>query len=80
MSKKITAEEFDRIFDEGKEDILQYMDLSSARRPNLELQRFDLDCPNWMITALDREAGRIGITRQSLIKMWLADRLSSLVK
>lgn len=73
--KKITADEFDALFDEGKEDILQYMDLSTAHRPGLESKRVNVDFPEWMVAALDKEAARIGVTRQSLIKLWLADRL-----
>ena len=64
----ISAEEFDRKFDEGKEDITQYLDLSAARRPGREAQRVNVDFPKWMVEALDQEADRIGITRQALIK------------
>jgi len=67
QENSISAEEFDRIFDEGKEDILQYFDVDSAVRPNRR-QRLTLDLPGWTISALDNEAKRIGITRQSLIK------------
>lgn len=71
----ISAEEFDRIFDEGKEDITPYLDLSTIRRPGLESKRVNVDFPAWMVAALDKEAKRVGVTRQSLIKLWLADRL-----
>ena len=73
--KRITATDFDTLFDEGKEDVLQYMDLSTARRPGLESKRVNVDFPEWMVKALDKEAARVGVTRQSLIKLWLADRL-----
>jgi len=74
-ARKISAEEFDRIFDEGKEDILQYCDLSKAYRPNLEIKRINVDLPMWMIRGLDSEAERLGVPRQSVIKIWLAQRL-----
>jgi len=69
------AEEFDKIFDEGEEDILQYLDLSKARRPGLEQKRVNVDFPQWMIDQLDSESSRLGIPRQSLIKVWIAERL-----
>lgn len=68
------AEEFDRMFDDG-EDISEYLDLSSATRPGREQKRVNVDFPAWMVQSLDREASRVGVTRQSLIKLWLADRL-----
>lgn len=70
----ITAEEFDRRFDDG-EDIGEFVDWSSARRPGLELKRVNVDFPAWVVSGLDREARRLGVTRQSLIKMWIAERL-----
>lgn len=74
-TKKITTKEFDRLFDEGKTDMTPYLDLSSARRPGRKPQRVNVDFPAWMVQSLDKEAGRLGITRQSLIKIWLAERL-----
>ena len=74
--KTITAEEFDRRFDDG-EDMGDYIDWNSAHRPNLEPKRVNVDFPRWMVAGLDREAKRRGITRQALIKMWLADRLDA---
>lgn len=68
------ADEFDTKFDEG-EDITSYLDLTQARRPGHEQKRVNVDFPVWMIEALDREANRIGVTRQSIIKVWVADRL-----
>ncbi len=70
----ITAAEFDEKFDNG-EDISAYVDWSKARRPNQELRRVNVDFPAWVVQGLDREAGRLGVTRQSLIKMWIAERL-----
>jgi len=75
--KQISAEEFDRMFDEG-EDIDAYIDWSSARRPGLETRRVNLDMPDWMIRSLDVQAKKRGVTRQALIKMWLADRLEAM--
>jgi hypothetical protein len=68
------AEEFDRLFDDG-EDVSSSLDLASARRPGLEQRRVNVDFPVWMIESLDREARRLGVTRQSIIKVWIAERL-----
>ncbi|MEH2323406.1 MAG: CopG family transcriptional regulator [Nostoc sp.] len=68
------AEEFDEKFDSG-EDITSYLDLSTIRRPGYEQRRVNVDFPLWVIEALDREAERIGVTRQSIIKVWIAERL-----
>ena len=65
------ASEFDSKFDE-KENIIEKLDLSQARRPGLKQKRVNVDFPTWMITALDREARKLGVTRQSVIKIWLA--------
>jgi hypothetical protein len=75
--KAISAEEVDRLFDEGSDEIDQYLDWNSARRPGLEARRVNVDFPQWMIASLDREAKRRGVTRQALIKMWIADRLDA---
>lgn len=75
--KRISAEELDRLFDEGKEDILRYFDLSKARRPGLEIKRVNVDLPQWMINALDNAATRLGVTRQSVIKTWLAEKIEA---
>ena len=69
------AKQLDKDFDEGK-DISAALDLSSARRPNQK--RVNVDFPNWMVEMLDREAMRLGVTRQSIIKIWLAERLEQL--
>ena len=68
------AEEFDRKFDDG-EDVTGDLDLAAIRRPALEQRRVNVDFPSWMIESLDREARRLGVTRQSIIKLWIADRL-----
>ena len=70
------AKNFDKKFDEGK-DIVGELDLSKIRRPNQEQRRVNVDFPTWMIELLDREAGRMGVTRQSIIKVWLVERLQS---
>lgn len=72
--KTISAEEFDRRFDEG-EDMGDYIDWSTKRRPGLEPKRVNVDFPNHVVEKLDVEAKRRGVTRQALIKMWIADRL-----
>lgn len=72
--KRISAAEFDRKFDEG-EDLSEYVDWSKAKRPDLEPKRVNVDFPSWMVAGLDREAKRLGITRQALIKTWIAEKL-----
>jgi len=69
------AEALDKKFDDNKEDILDDFDLSKARRPNQEQKRVNVDFPTWMISSLDKEAKHLGVTRQSIIKVWLAERL-----
>jgi hypothetical protein len=70
----VDAKEFDRRFDDG-EDMTPYLDLTKVRRPGREVKRVNVDFPAGMVESLDAEAQRIGVTRQSLIKMWLSDRL-----
>ncbi len=77
MTKSITAEEFDKKFDAG-EDVSEYIDWSSARRVNAAPKRVNVDFPAWMVKAMDREADRIGITRQAFIKVVVAERLGTL--
>ena len=67
------AKKFDSDFDQGK-DITGSLDLSKARRPKQQQKRVNVDFPTWMIEMLDREAGRLGVTRQSIIKVGLAER------
>ena len=71
------AQEFDKKFDEGKEDVIDDLDLASARRVNQEQKRINVDFPSWVVESLDREAARIGVTRQSIIKVWLVERLKA---
>jgi hypothetical protein len=68
------AKEFDKKFDEG-EDVSRYLDVSKARRPVQEQRRVNVDFPVWMIQLLDKEAKRLGVPRQSIIKLWVAERL-----
>jgi len=68
------AREFEKRFDEGK-DISRYLDVSKARRPEQELKRVNVDFPLWMVNLLDKEAKRLGVPRQSIIKVWVAERL-----
>ena len=68
------AEQFDKKFDDG-EGVVDNLDLSTARRVKQAQKRVNVDFPTWMIESLDKEASRIGVTRQSIIKVWLAERL-----
>ncbi len=67
----------DERFDAG-EDITADLEQTTARRPNLAPRRVNVDVPMWMVESLDREAKRLGVTRQSVIKMWLAERLDQI--
>jgi len=69
------ARQFDRKFDKG-EDVTAHLDVSRARRTGQEPRRVNVDFPEWMIGSLDEEARRLGVTRQSIIKIWIAERLS----
>ena len=68
------AKDFEKNFDENY-DITASLDLSKAKRVLQEQKRVNVDFPTWMIESLDREAGKLGVTRQSIIKVWLAERL-----
>lgn len=71
------AKDFDKKFDEGRQDLIDDLDVSTARRVNLEQKRVNVDFPTWVVESLDREAARIGVTRQSIIKVWLVERLKA---
>lgn len=71
------AKDFDEKFEEGQEDIIDDLDLSSARRVNQEQKRINVDFPAWVVESLDREAARYSVTRQSIIKVWLVERLQA---
>lgn len=68
------AKEFDKRFDEGK-DISAHLNTSKARRSEQEQKRVNVDFPVWIINSLDKEARRLGVSRQSIIKVWVAERL-----
>ncbi len=68
------AKTFDAKFERG-DDLTKDLDLSQARRPGQQTKRVNVDFPEWMVGSLDREAKRLGVTRQSIIKVWIADRL-----
>ena len=70
------AREIDKWFDAG-ENISKYLDMTKARRPGQEHKRVNVDFPLWMIHLLDKEAKRLGVPRQSIIKVWIADRLEN---
>ena len=72
------TEDFDKRFDNG-EDVSQYLDFTKARRPSRDQKRVNVDFPGWMIQSLDKEAKHLGIPRQSLIKVWIAERLEQKV-
>jgi len=69
------AKEFNKKFDENKQDIIDDLDLSTLQRPNQKQKRVNVDFPSWVIESLDKEARRVGVTRQSIIKLWLVERL-----
>ena len=71
------AKELEKKFEAG-EDITKYLDISKARRPEQEQRRVNVDFPIWMIHSLDKEAQRLGVPRQSIIKVWIAERLEKL--
>jgi hypothetical protein len=71
------AKTLDAKFDSGDKDIVDDLDLSTAQRPNQTPRRVNVDFPEWMISSLDKEASRLGVSRQSIIKVWLAERLEA---
>ena len=73
--KKIKASALDKKFDRGDEDVLEHFDRKGLRKVNARPKRVNVDFPAWMVQSLDKEAQRLGVTRQSLIKLWLADKL-----
>jgi len=72
------ASELDKIFDNNQEDILEHFDTSKVRMINEEPKRVNIDFPAWMVKSLDKEAKHIGVSRQAVIKMWLAEKLKDL--
>jgi len=74
--KSITTQEFDKLFEDEK-DITQYLNLKSTKRSSLETRRVSVDFPEWMIKMLDQQALKLGVTRQSIIKFWISEKLKS---
>jgi hypothetical protein len=72
------ARRFDKLFDDGK-DVLHALNLKKATRPGQLQKRVNVDFPNWVIDSLDKEAKRLGVTRQSIIKVWIAEHLQKKV-
>ncbi|MDP1620800.1 MAG: hypothetical protein Q8M08_00530 [Bacteroidales bacterium] len=72
--KSIRAEQFDEQFDQGG-DVAEYLETNLAERPGLKQRRVSVDFPAWMVQELDREAQRVGVTRQSVIKYWISEKL-----
>ena len=73
------AKDLDKKFDSG-ENITEFLDFTNARRPGQEQKRVNVDFPVWMIHSLDKEAKRLGVARQSIIKIWIAERLKEVSK
>ena len=72
------AKDFDKKFNENKTDIIDDLDLSTLKRPNQQQKRVNVDFPVWGIDSLDKEAGRVGVSRQSIIKLWLVEKLEQI--
>ena len=69
------AKDLDKIFDSGEVDFTEHLDLSQAFKPGQEQKRVNVDFPVWMLEKIDKEAGRLGVPRQSLIKVWIGEKL-----
>jgi hypothetical protein len=74
--KSVTTKKFDKLFEEGK-NITEFLDLKTARREGLEKRRVNVELPKWMIQKLDQQAMKLGVTRQSIIKFWISEKLKS---
>jgi hypothetical protein len=72
--KSISAVEFDEKF-EKKENLVPYLQTDKITKPGLKSRRVSVDFPEWMVQELDRAAQKLGITRQSLIKVFISDKL-----
>jgi len=78
--RKVSVEEFERIFEDGGDELDQFVDWQNAKvvAPVMtKATKVNVDFPAWVVNALDREAGRVGVARQALIKMWIVERLES---
>ena len=69
------TEDFDKAFDEGSDLVDAAVQWDKGRRPDLETKRVNIDFPIWMINALDKEAARLGVARQAIVKTWMAEKL-----
>lgn len=77
MKKKyISAEEFDEKFEAG-EDLSEYLDLDKAIRPELKQKKIRLQLPEWMLGSVDREAKKLGVSRQAVLRMWISEKLKN---
>lgn len=74
--KSITTEEFDELFD-NNEDVTEFLDMKSVKRGAIKTRRVSVDFPEWMIQQLDKQALKLGVTRQSVIKFWISEKLKS---
>jgi hypothetical protein len=74
--KSITTEEFDELFDNNK-DVTEFLDMKSVKRGTIKTRRVSVDFPEWMIQQLDKQALKLGVTRQSVIKFWISEKLKS---
>ena len=72
------TEDFDKAFDEGSDDIDAFVQWDKGHRPDLESRRVNIDFPAWMLKALDKEAAKLGIARQAIVKTWLAEKLKQI--
>ena len=72
------AKDLDKKFDENKTDIIDDLDLSTLKRPNQQQIRVNVDFPVWVIDSIDKEAGRVGVSRQSIIKLYLVEKLEQI--
>jgi len=72
--KSITAKEFDEKFD-NNEDISNYLDWDRAKRVHEKQMRVSVDFPRWMVQCLDKESTHLGISRQALIKLSVAEHI-----
>ncbi|GHV34648.1 hypothetical protein FACS18949_11070 [Clostridia bacterium] len=73
----MTVKEFDKMFDEGEEDVVEYLDMSTIRRVNSGTRFVNIECPLWLYEGLDKEAKHIGVNLQSMIKVWLAEKVNA---
>ena len=72
------TKDFDKKFNENKTDVIDDLDLSTLKRPNQQQKRVNVDFPVWVIDSLHKEAGRVGVSRKSIIKLWLVEKLEQI--